>query len=129
MTKTKIDESRSNLVNTARDAIERYIFDRVLRPDQRLIESELSEKLGLSRTPLREALRQLEVKGLITKLPTGGYVVTYYTAEDVINIFEIREALETLAMRLACDRATREQLDRAGGMLQPIRQDYYRAQD
>jgi DNA-binding GntR family transcriptional regulator len=113
MTKTKIDESRSNLVNTARDAIERYIFDRVLRPDQRLIESELSEKLGLSRTPLREALRQLEVKGLITKLPTGGYVVTYYTAEDVINIFEIREALETLAMRLACDRATRELLDRA----------------
>ena len=113
MTKTKIDESRSNLVNTARDAIERYIFDRVLRPDQRLIESELSEKLGLSRTPLREALRQLEVKGLITKLPTGGYVVTYYTAEDVINIFEIREALETLAMRLSCDRATRKQLDRA----------------
>lgn len=113
MAKTKLDESRSNLVNTARDAIERYIFDRVLRPDQRLIESELSEKLGLSRTPLREALRQLEVKGLITKLPTGGYVVTYYTAEDVINIFEIREALETLSMRLACERATREQLDRA----------------
>jgi DNA-binding GntR family transcriptional regulator len=114
MAKAKLEESRSNLVNTARDAIERYIFDRVLRPDQRLIESELSEKLGLSRTPLREALRQLEVKGLITKLPTGGYVVTYYTSEDVIHIFEIREALETQAMRLACDRATREQLDRAG---------------
>jgi DNA-binding GntR family transcriptional regulator len=113
MAGTKTDESRSNLVNTARDAIERYIFDRVLRPDQRLIESELANKLGLSRTPVREALRQLEIKGLITKLPTGGYVVTYYTAKDVINIFEIREALETLAMRLACDRATREQMDRA----------------
>jgi len=113
MAGTKIDESRSNLVNTARDAIERYIFDRVLRPDQRLIESELANKLGLSRTPVREALRQLEIKGLITKLPTGGYVVTYYTAEDVINIFEIRGALETQAMRLACDRATREQLERA----------------
>ncbi len=113
MTNNKTAETRLNLVNTARDSIEQYIFDRVLRPDQRLIESELATKLGLSRTPVREALRQLEVKGLITKLPTGGYVVTYYTATDVKNIFEIREALETLAMSLACDRATREQLDRA----------------
>jgi len=112
-TNDKTAETRLSLVNTARDSIERYILDRVLRPDQRLIESELANKLGLSRTPIREALRQLEIKGLITKLPTGGYVVTYYTAEDVINIFEIRVALETMAMRLACDRATEEQLDRA----------------
>jgi DNA-binding GntR family transcriptional regulator len=113
MTNDKAVETRLYLVNTARDTIERYIFDRVLRPDQRLIESELANKLGLSRTPVREALRQLEIKGLITKLPTGGYVVTYYTATDVQNIFEIREALETLAMKLACDRATQSQLDRA----------------
>jgi DNA-binding GntR family transcriptional regulator len=113
MTNNKNAETRLYLVNTARDSIEKYIFDRVLRPDQRLIESELAGKLGLSRTPVREALRQLEVKGLITKLPTGGYVVTYYTAADVQNIFEIRIALETLAMSLACDKATQSQLDRA----------------
>jgi len=113
MTNTRTAETRLYLVNTARDSIEKYIFDRVLRPDQRLIESELASKLGLSRTPVREALRQLEVKGLITKLPTGGYVVTYYTATDVRNIFEIRMALETLAMNLACDKATQSQLDRA----------------
>ena len=113
MTNDKTAETRLYLVNTARDTIEGYIFDRVLRPDQRLIESGLANKLGLSRTPVREALRQLEIKGLITKLPTGGYVVTYYTATDVQNIFEIRDALETLAMKLACDRATKSQLDRA----------------
>jgi DNA-binding GntR family transcriptional regulator len=113
MTDTRTAETRLYLVNTARDSIEKYIFDRVLRPDQRLIESELARKLGLSRTPVREALRQLEVKGLITKLPTGGYVVTYYTATDVRNVFEIRMALETLAINLACDKATQSQLDRA----------------
>lgn len=113
MAKIRESESRSSLVNKAKDAIERDIFNRVLRPDQRLIESELADKLSLSRTPVREAMRQLEMKGLITKLPTGGYVVTYYTAADVVNIFQIREALETLAMKLACDRATRQQLDRA----------------
>jgi len=113
MTNEKTAETRQYLVNTARDSIERYILDRVLRPDQRLIESEIANKLGLSRTPVREAFRQLEVKGLITKLPTGGYVVAYYTATDVQNIFEIREALETLAMTLACDRATKSQIERA----------------
>jgi DNA-binding GntR family transcriptional regulator len=110
MAETKASESRQNLVNIARDAIEKDIFERVLRPDRRLIESELADKLGLSRTPVREALRQLEVKGLITKLPTGGYVVTYYTADDVRNVFEIREALETLALKLACDRASEGQI-------------------
>lgn len=111
------DKSRLNSVDAAREAIEGYILSGQLRPDQRLIESELAAKLGLSRTPIREALVHLELKGYLTKLQYGGYVVAYYTSSDMENIFEIRVALETLAIRLACEHATQAQIDKAAEYL------------
>jgi len=84
-----------------------------LRPNQRLIESEIAKRLGISRTPVREALKQLEMQGYLSKLPNGGLVVTDHSPSQIRNLYEIREALETMALRLACQRATQEQVDKA----------------
>jgi DNA-binding GntR family transcriptional regulator len=107
------DKPKINLVNMARQTIERHILEGVLRPDQHLVEVELSQQLGISRTPLREALRQLEIKGYLTKRRSVGYVVTRHTTRAIREVMEVRIALETLATKLACDRATEEQLIRA----------------
>lgn len=108
-----ISQPKKKLGTQAREKLENYIETGVLRPDQRLIEADLASRLGLSRTPLREALHQLEIKGYVTKSPTTGYVVTYHTNRDIEDIFEAREALETKALQLACERITQEQIGRA----------------
>jgi len=84
-----------------------------LRPNQRLVESEIAKKLGMSRTPIREALKQLEMQGYLSRLRSGGLIVTDHSPTQIRNLYEIREALETMALRLACQRASREQVDRA----------------
>ena len=110
-------QSRKRLGAQAREKLQSFIETGVLRPDQRLIEEDLAEKLGLSRTPLREALHQLEMKGYVVKTPTSGYTVAYHTYDDIKEIFEVRVALETRAMQLACDRITDEQIARASEYL------------
>ncbi|ROO86990.1 GntR family transcriptional regulator [Actinocorallia herbida] len=75
-----------------------------LRPGQRLIERELSEALQVSRVPLRTALPQLETDGFIDLLPRRGAVVTQLTLRDVAEVFDVWEALEVLATRLAAQR-------------------------
>ena len=70
----------------------------------RLPEVTLSERLGLSRTPLRSALVQLSQEGLIEPLPSGGYAVRRFTREDVIDAIELRGVLEGTAARLAAER-------------------------
>jgi DNA-binding GntR family transcriptional regulator len=112
-----ISQPKKKLGTQAREKLENYIETGVLRPDQRLIEEELATRLGLSRTPLREALRQLEIKGYVTKSPTTGYVVTYHTNRDIEEIFEAREALETKALQMACERISQEQISRAAEYL------------
>lgn len=101
----------------AREKLENFIATGVLRPDQRLIEEDLAEQLGLSRTPLREALHQLEIKGYVVKSPSSGYVVAYHTNDDIKDIFEVRVALETRAIQLACERITDEQIAQASEYL------------
>ena len=112
-----MNQPRKSLGTQAREKLENFIETGVLRPDQRLIEEDLAERLGLSRTPLREALHQLEIKGYVVKSPSSGYVVAYLTNDDIKEIFEVREALETKAMQLACERITDEQITRIGEYL------------
>lgn len=105
-------------IDRVRIAIEEDILSGALRSHQRLTEEEIAERLGLSRTPVREAFKQLEIKGLVTRLPTRGLIVTALVAEDIRNIFEVRESLETMAIRFACERATDEHLHRAADLLE-----------
>jgi DNA-binding GntR family transcriptional regulator len=81
-----------------------------LKPRERLVEFELAERLGLSRTPIREALRRLEERGLVRILPRRGAVVADLSPEDAEGIYEVRVCLETLAFRLAAGAVTAQQL-------------------
>jgi len=76
------------------------IIERQLEPGQRLIERELVELTGVSRTSIREALRELAAEGLVTTVPNKGTVVTSVSAEEARQLYEIRSALEALAGRL-----------------------------
>ena len=81
-----------------------------LKPGERLMEIALAEKLGVSRTPIREAIRKLELEGLVVMVPRKGAHVANITEKDLNDVLEVREALEELAVKNACDCATEEQL-------------------
>ncbi len=78
---------------------------------EELKEVAIGEELGVSRTPVREAFRQLELEGLIQIVPNRGAYVTGITAKDVKDIYMIRSLLEGLCARLATEKITREQME------------------
>lgn len=81
-----------------------------LKPGQRLVEKDLCELMGVSRPPVREALRHLESEGLIVSLPKRGPIVAKLSKEDVANIYQVRGALEALAAKLFAEKATDAQI-------------------
>ena len=83
----------------------------VLKPGERLMEIQLAEELGVSRTPVREAIRMLELEGYVVRLPRRGTYVSSLTIRDVNEVFEIRTSLESLAAALASERITDEEMD------------------
>lgn len=82
-----------------------------LKPGERLMEVHLAEKLGVSRTPIREAIRQLELEGLVIMLPRKGAQVAHITEKSMSDVLEVRLALDELAVSLACERITDEEID------------------
>ncbi|NLZ51956.1 MAG: GntR family transcriptional regulator, partial [Thermoanaerobacteraceae bacterium] len=86
------------------------ILDGVYKPGDSLIEMKLAKELGVSRTPIREAIRQLELEGLVTSIPNKGVVVEGVTLQDVEDIYEIRKMIEGLAARWAAEKISDEQL-------------------
>lgn len=107
MAETKFDLSGSEYL-PLRDVVFHTLRDAILIgnlvPGERLMENQLAEKLGVSRTPVREALRMLELENLVELVPRKGAQVLDMTEKDVINILEIRASLEGLATNLACKR-------------------------
>ncbi|MFC3644577.1 GntR family transcriptional regulator [Aquibium oceanicum] len=83
-----------------------------LAPGERMIERVLCERMGVSRTSLREAMRELENEGLLTNLPNRGLIVSVVDPKIAQEIFDVREALEALVCRLFCERATDEHIER-----------------
>ena len=82
----------------------------VIRPGQRVNEVELSKALKVSRTPLREALNRLMVEGFLTRAPNKGFTGRLLDAKQIFDLYELRRALETSIVRIACERATDEEL-------------------
>lgn len=80
-----------------------------LEPGERLMEIQLADKLGVSRTPVREAIRKLELEGLVLMIPRRGAEVARISAQMLQDVLEVRSALEELAISLACQRMTPEQ--------------------
>lgn len=80
-----------------------------LKPGERLMEIHLADKLGVSRTPIREAIRKLELEGLVTMVPRKGAEVARITEKHLKDVLEVRRALDALAVELACERITEEE--------------------
>lgn len=93
------------------NALRQAILKGQLKPGDRLMEIQLANKLGVSRTPVREAIRKLELEGLVLMVPRKGAEVAQITEKSLVDVMEIRRALEELAVRLACERMTSEGLD------------------
>ena len=97
-----------------RDVVFKTLREAILRgdlvPGERLMELQLASKLGVSRTPIREAIRMLEQEGLAITIPRKGAIVAGMTEKDMQDVLEIREALEELSVQVACDKITEEEI-------------------
>ena len=106
----KMDEFlplRDVVFNTLRQAI----LTGNLKPGERLMEIHLANRLGVSRTPIREAMRKLELEGLVTMIPRRGAEVARITEKSMNDVLEIRRALDILCVELACKRINEEELE------------------
>ncbi len=93
------------------EALRELIINGQIKAGERLMEVQLAEEMGVSRTPVREAIRKLELEGLVVMIPRKGAYVSDLSTKDVADVFEIRAALEALAAGLACERITEEELE------------------
>lgn len=99
---------RDVVFNTLRKAI----LTGKLKPGERLMEVHLANRLGVSRTPIREAIRKLELEGLVIMIPRRGAEVARITEKSLKDVLEVRRALDALSVELACDRITSEDTKR-----------------
>lgn len=97
---------REVVFNTLRKAI----LTGQLKPGDRLMEVHLANRLGVSRTPIREAIHKLEQEGLVTMIPRRGAEVARITERSLQDVLEVRRALDALSVELACERITEEQI-------------------
>lgn len=98
---------REIVFETMREAI----ISGQLRPGERLMEAQLAEEMGVSRTPVREAIRKLELEGFVVMIARKGAYVADLSTKDIADVFEIRSALEALAAGLAAERITDEEME------------------
>ena len=99
---------REKILETIRDAI----IAGTLKPGEKVAEPELAERFGISRTPIREAFRQLESEGYLTVFPRKGAVVASFSQRDVEEFYAIKSILEGYAARRACENLTPRDLDK-----------------
>lgn len=98
---------RDVVFNTLRQAI----LTGELKPGERLMEIHLANRLGVSRTPIREAIRKLELEGLVTMIPRKGAEVAQITEKSMNDVLEVRRAVDALCVELACDRIDSQSLE------------------
>ncbi len=91
--------------------LEEAIINGEIKPGESLIELKISDEFGVSRTPVREAIRQLELEGLVTTAPNKGAIVIGVSEQDIKDIFKIRILTEGLAARWAAEKITQEELE------------------
>jgi Transcriptional regulators len=105
-----IDNNSSSLRSKVFLQLQSDILNGKYAPGDSLVETKLSEELGVSRTPIREAIRQLELEGLVQSIPNKGTLVKGISAQDIEDIYTIRMRIEGLAARWAAEKITDEEL-------------------
>lgn len=110
---------------TLRERIVDFIKDSVvtgrLKPGERVPEQEIAQNFGISRTPIREAFRQLESEGFLTVTPRKGAVVSPITDKDVSEFYAIKSLLEGYAAKTACEKLTDKEIKRLEGLNSQMR--------
>jgi DNA-binding GntR family transcriptional regulator len=104
------------------------ILDRRLHPGEKLSDVRLSDELGVSRTPVREALNRLVQDGIIKSEPNRGFYVASFSAQDIEEIYDLRAALESAALQISGPRLSTEMLHAALADLSRVEQQYSEAQ-
>lgn len=98
-----------------RDVVFNALREAIIKGDfvagERLMEKQLAERMGVSRTPIREAIRKLELEGLVVMVPRKGAEVASVTGKDISDVLEVRATLEALAVRLACKKMSDQDFD------------------
>jgi DNA-binding GntR family transcriptional regulator len=113
MSVTSISKRKAGAVLNGNDSLPDFVYGRLrvairhqeLKPGDRLREAELAERLGVSRTPVREALKRLQADGLIQVAPPRGFIVTQLTHRRVMELYAMREVLAGVAARFAAEQA------------------------
>lgn len=103
-------------------ALRHAVLTGELQPGERLIERKLAKKLGVSRTPVREAIRKLELEGLVRHIPNKGVVVKRMSPRDVWDVYNIRSVLEGLAARLASKSINPTEVQRLEELMREMEQ-------
>ncbi len=101
---------KESLADQAYNTIRKDILTCVLDPGSQIAQSQLVERYEYGVTPIRDALKRLEHEGFVRSIPRFGYIISPITPKDVEDLFELRLALEVLAVRKAIERASDEQL-------------------
>jgi DNA-binding GntR family transcriptional regulator len=91
-----------------------------LAADTALVQEQVAERLGVSRTPVRDALNRLAHENLVTWLPGNGYIVNALQPDDIAEVYQVRQSLETLALRLACGHHNQAQLTRLAATIEDM---------
>jgi len=107
-----------NLDQKAYLILKNMIIDRKLLPGDKIPQEKLARELGISRTPLVSAIKYLEHEKLVEAKPRRGYFVRFFTMQQMVSIFELREVLEGLAARRAAHNITDPQIDRLNNFFQ-----------
>jgi DNA-binding GntR family transcriptional regulator len=102
---------RQTTQESVADTIRRLILSGQLQPGQRILQEEFAQKLGVSNTPLREALHKLQSEGLVTLSAHRGATVTNFSISDLQEIYQVRIALEGYAAYLAAQLITEEEIN------------------
>jgi len=108
---------RERILETIRDAI----MSGALKPGEKVAEPELAERFGISRTPIREAFRQLESEGYLTVIPRKGAVVVSFSQKDVEEFYAIKSILEGYAARRACENMTDRDIEKLRSVNEKLR--------
>ena len=116
-------ESTTNITEQIANALRADILKGTLQSKQPLRQDEIATHFGVSKIPVREALNQLKAEGLVTLLPKRGAVVAELSAAEVDEIYAMRIALESLALRRAIPQLTVANLAQAEAILQTIEQE------
>lgn len=105
-----IIEKNKSMREKVYDLLKQMIIDGFIKPGERIIETEYSNKFQISRTPIREAIRMLELEGLIESQATGGVIVKVITPEEISEIYKIRIALEGIIIEEVIKKGTTQDI-------------------